>query len=333
MKRIAYFIILTLVLVSCGTRKGYFKIEGHLLNLNQGEFYIYSTDGIINGFDTIKIEGGRFTYEIPCKETGTLVIVFPNYSEQPVFTQAGKSVTISGDASHLKEIEIEGTDENKLMNGFRKQIVNVSPPEELSKAEQFIKNNPASIVSVYILKKYFVTNPDADLNKAAQLAEAIHKAQPKNGNIARIVHFINVMKKCTSGSTIPSFTAKDINGNTVSSSNLKGKIAVVCAWATWNSDSRGMINKLNNLNKENKEKLAIIGINLDASKRSCKQSVKNDSTSTIHICDQLMFESPLMEKFALTRVSDNIIFNAQGRVIERGLSSSELEKKLKTLLN
>ena len=57
------------------------------------------------------------------------MIVFPNFSEQPVFAEPGKSVTIKGDASHLKEIEIEGTDENKLMNGFRQQIAKLRLPK------------------------------------------------------------------------------------------------------------------------------------------------------------------------------------------------------------
>ena len=65
MKRLAYLITLTLVLVSCGSRSGHFKLEGRLLNLNQGEFYIYSTDGVFAGIDTIKVDGGRFAYEPP----------------------------------------------------------------------------------------------------------------------------------------------------------------------------------------------------------------------------------------------------------------------------
>ena len=82
MKRLIYLLTLTLVLVACGTRSGYFKIEGHLLNLNQGEFYVYSTDGLINGIDTIKVEGGHFSYETPCQRQGILMLVFPNFSEQ-----------------------------------------------------------------------------------------------------------------------------------------------------------------------------------------------------------------------------------------------------------
>lgn len=45
MRKLIYFFLLTLVLVSCSTDDKHFKIDGRLLHLNQGEFYVYSPDG------------------------------------------------------------------------------------------------------------------------------------------------------------------------------------------------------------------------------------------------------------------------------------------------
>lgn len=333
MKRLIYILTLALVLVACGSRRGYFSLEGRLLNLNQGEFYVYSPDGVFDGVDTIKVEGGRFAYETPCKEEGTLVIVFPNYSEQPVFAEPGKTVTVKGSASHLKEIEIEGTDENKLMNAFRKQISQASPPEELKYAEQFIKNNPESAVSVYLLRKYFIIAENADLGKADNLIAIVYKAQPKNGNVARMLRYVKAAKQCAVGAGIPSFTAQDINGKAVSAASFRGKVAVVYTWANWNYESRNMRDRLRRLKEEYGDRLALIGINLDPSREACMRSLRNDSTSTITVCDQMMFDSPVLERFGFGGISENILFNAQGRVIERNLALEDIESKLKTLLN
>ena len=76
---------MAIAFTACSGRKGYFTIEGRFLNMNQGELYVYSNDGLTNGIDTIKVNGGRFSLDIPCKRKGTLMIVFPNFSEQPVF--------------------------------------------------------------------------------------------------------------------------------------------------------------------------------------------------------------------------------------------------------
>ena len=97
--------------------------------MNQGEFYVYSDDGTINGIDTIKVQGGRFAFEMPCEHPATLTIVFPNFSEQPIFAEPGKTATIDGDASHLKMMKIKGSKDNELMTGFRDKISNASPPE------------------------------------------------------------------------------------------------------------------------------------------------------------------------------------------------------------
>lgn len=340
MKRLAFIITLALVLVSCGSRNGYFSLDGHLLNLNQGEFYVYSPDGVFDGVDTIKVDGGRFVFETPCKQRGTIIIVFPNFSEQPVFAEPGKSVTVKGDASHLKEIEINGTDDNELMNSFRQQIAKASPPEVIEHAERFIMNNPESPVSVYILKKHFITNAgtgttngSTDYQKIAKLADVIYKKQPKNGEIARIITLAGMMKRGSAGSNIPSFSERDINGKTVTDANLRGRIAVVCTWADWNFESRSMYSRLEKLSDEYGNRLAVLGISLDASVQTCKNALRNDTTGCITICDQQMFDSQLLDKFAFTAVGENIIFNAQGRAIERGLDTNALETKLKSLLN
>ena len=60
MGRVVSLFVLLLFLVSCGTENGKFRLEGRLRNINQGEFYVYSPDGAIEGLDTIPVREGRF---------------------------------------------------------------------------------------------------------------------------------------------------------------------------------------------------------------------------------------------------------------------------------
>ena len=196
--------------------------------MDQGEFYVYSPDGGIEGVDTIKVIDGRFTYEAPCKDKFTLMIVFPNFSEQPVFAEPGQSVDIKADASHLKELTVKGSKDNELMNSFREQILNVSPPEETRIAEQFIKDNPASVVSVFLVRKYFVAALSPDYAKASQLLSLLSKEQPDNGNIARLTQKLKWLKSTGIGSQLPVFTAYDTNGKLISSTSLaSAPVAVI----------------------------------------------------------------------------------------------------------
>ena len=71
MKKFAYFFILiaSLTLTACGVSGNRFQLEGRFLHMDQGEFYVYSPDGGIEGVDTIKVIDGRFTYEAPVSYT------------------------------------------------------------------------------------------------------------------------------------------------------------------------------------------------------------------------------------------------------------------------
>ena len=194
--------VLALLLTGCGVEGNRFEVEGHFLKINRGEFYVYSTNGLIDGIDTIKLEAGRFVYEIPCEREGTLVMVFPNFSEQPIFAQPGKSVKMEGDASHLKELTVKGTKDNKLMNQFREAIANVSPPQAAKTAALFAADNPASPVAAYLVRRYFITTPTPNYKEAARLLKLLLAEQPKNGELNRMQSLISVLAKTSVGASL-----------------------------------------------------------------------------------------------------------------------------------
>lgn len=326
-KHITYLILLTLVLVSCGVDGKHFKLEGRFLHLNQGEFYVYSTDGVLDGIDTIKIEGGRFAYEIPCDEEGTLVMVFPNFSEQPVFTQPGKTVEIKADASHLKELEAEGTDNNKLMTAFRKQVSNMSPQQAIDAAAEFVKHNPKSDVSAWLIRKYFILAPKPDYTKAKQLLDLMIAEQPKNGKLVNLQQQL-IGLTATAGKSLPIFTATDINGNKVTQANLtQSPNAVVFLWASWNYESTDMQRQLKRLKAAKGNGLSVIGVCIDPSKSEMQQSLRQDSISWPTINDGMMFDTKIVKQLGLSQVPANILLK-NGKIVGRNLRMNELKEKI-----
>ena len=326
-KHITYLILLTLVLVSCGVDGKHFKLEGRFLHLNQGEFYVYSPDGVLDGIDTIKIEGGRFAYEIPCDEEGTLVMVFPNFSEQPVFTQPGKTVEIKADASHLKELEAEGTDNNKLMTAFRKQVSNMSPQQAIDAAAEFVKHNPKSDVSAWLIRKYFILAPKPDYAKAKQLLDLMIAEQPKNGKLVNLQQQL-IGLAATVGKSLPIFTATDINGNKVTQANLtQSPNAVVFLWASWNYESTDMQRQLKRLKAAKGNGLSVIGVCIDPSKSEMQQYLRQDSISWPTINDGMMFDTKIAKQLGLSQVPANILLK-NGKIVGRNLRMNELKEKI-----
>ena len=223
-----FLLLLTLLLSSCGVDGDHFQIEGHLLNINQSDFYVYAENGSIDGLDTIHVEGGRFAYEVPCKHPTILYLVFPNYSVVPIFAQPGKSVSIKGDASHLQEIEIKGTNDNELYTKFREQVSKASPTEAKHAAEVFIGDHPESVVGLWLIKKYFISDAQPDYQTALRLAQKMQSKQTDQADLSRMIRQLGAMSHVGVGSVLPTFSTYDTKGRLVSSSNLSSGLAVIC---------------------------------------------------------------------------------------------------------
>lgn len=320
------------ILASCGVSKGRFKLEGKFLHLDQGEFYVYSLDGGINGIDTIKVVGGRFTYECPCKDPFTMMIVFPNFSEQPIFAESGQSVSISADASHLKEMTVKGTKTNELMGKFRQLIVKASPPEEKKSAEQFVKDHPESVVSLFLVRKYFLATAEPDYKKAYELLDLMGKQQPDNGSLTRLKSQCKALKDVGVGSMLPTFTAYDTNGKLVSFTSLTtAPIAVISTWSTSNYDSQDLQRMLQRRMRDAKGRLKLMSINVDASKRDCKEAIKRDSLSWPTICSGDMLADRTLKLLGLGALPDNMVLQ-NGKIVARSLNKNALKEKLDQLL-
>ena len=326
------WIFFILILTSCGSRDGYFKLEGHFLKMNQGEFYLYSPDGIITGIDTLKLNGGRFSHEIPCATSGLLMLVFPNFSEQPIFAEEGQSVSLDGDASHLKELKVKGTKANELMTKFRMQISKISPLEEQKHAASFIKENPASPVSIYLLRRYFILTDKPDFKQADELLTLIKSKQKSSTALTRIETDLAKNKATAKDQKVPQFSGFDINGRPVTNANLGGSLSVIYTWASWSYESLEQQRQLRRIARQHGSALNLIGISADASKQECIRAMKRDSVTTPVVCDGQMFESPLMTQLGFTQVPDNIIVSKEGRILEHGLNVNQLKDRLEKLL-
>ena len=323
-------VVLAFLLLSCGGKSGYFKLEGRFLHMNQSELFLYSLDGTVNGLDTIKVQGGRFAYEMPCESPSVLVMVFPNLSEQPIFATPGGKVEIAADASHLKEMKMEGTKDNELMTKFRLQIANSSPPEIQKHAENFIADHPESPVGVYLVRRYFLQTLEPDYPKAYKLVSTMLEKQPKNGLLVQMKQQLDVLKRVGENAQIQRFSATDVKGNAVSDKSLREGVAIVNVWASWNHESMMMQRQLKTLKRKYGERLKLLGICIDADKKKCEEVLERDTVRWQTVCDGKMVDGELLESLGMMGIPDNILLK-DGRVVAHGLDEQTLKERLEAL--
>lgn len=321
-----------LALTSCGAGNGRFRIEGRFRNLNRGEFYVYSPDGGTTGRDTIQVIDGRFSYNVPLSDKATFILIFPNFSQQAVFGENGKVAKISGDASHMREMEITGTDDNELMTDFRLAANRLSPPEVKEAAARFVEENPASLASLYIVNSHFLQASQPDYAEASRLLKLMLKEDPSNGRVALLLKQVESLKPSSIGAMLPQFTATDTDGRAISRKSLNGKVNVVSAWASWSYDSVNLQQWLRRFKKEKGADLAVVSICVDADRKACLRQMKADSINWPNVCDGRMWDTPLMQTLGLSTVPGNIVADANGRIVARNLNTSQMKEQLEKML-
>lgn len=320
-----------LMLLSCGDGQKNFKVEGSFKGFNQGELYVYGLNGSAK-LDTISVSRGEFTYQAAITEPTTLVVVFPNFSELPLFAEPGVTLTIKGDASHLKETEVKGSDLNKEMTAFRMKTSNMMPPEVLKEAASFILEKPESPISLYLLNKYFIQTQEPDYAQIQTLANAIMRAQPDNAKLAAVSRKIEALKALKVGNRLPVFSAKGLNGESVSSADLNAKANVIFLWTSWSYETVSVQNLLARLQKQHPGDLKVLGISVDGSVKDCRYIVDRDSIKWSTVCDGRMWEMPILQNLGLSYLPDNIVIDSQGTIVGRTLNYQDLNKKIDELI-
>ena len=297
-----YLFLLTLVVVSCGAPSGYFRLEGHFQNLNQGEFYLYSLDGR-GRLDTISLREGRFVFEMPVEASAAYSLIFPNFSEIPVFVESGATIYIQGDASPLKEVRVAGTDENDLMTELRLKIADATPPKALKEVETFINAHPATACSVYLLEKYFLFKPDPDYKKATALCKVLKQAQPGNERLIQLSKQLKGLKALAEGQKLPAFY-----------------------------ETVNLMRQLRVLRKDFGSRLGLMSICLDAGRNDCRRSMSRDSVTWSVVCDGKMFDTPVLSQLGIADIPYNVLTDRSGKILAINLAQGELRERIKKTL-
>ena len=275
-----------------------------------GEYIIYYRGKIIGG-----IYDDRF-------------LVKPTKSAMALMPDANLELPYEG----AKEMLLVDDVENKV---FLRELLEVMYPElpaVKKKAEEFITKNPQSPISLYLLRRYFLQSVEVDFNKAFQLCSKMLKARPNYLPLVHLHKRLSALSKYRTSGTLPHFSAKDTNGKHVSDSLLKSKANVIMVWASWNSDSQGILRKVRILQREHPKDLSVISICMDVSPDEGARTLRYDSIQWPNICDGKLWDSPMMTQLGFSFVPDNIVVDKQHKIVGRSLRSDQLTEKIESLL-
>lgn len=366
MKKITSAVLMILVLISCSGNKKRIVIEGEIDGMKNDTILAFGAENKGDALDTIYAKDGKFTYSAPLDTFTTIRLLFKNMQECVVFANKGEKIKISGDISNTDILQVNGNDLNEEMNSFKKSIADISKStsqlkkelytsyisgnqnkyneqtessvlikannEIKDKAEAFIREHNSSLVSSYLLDRYFVQQPNPDTKKIKELVAVLSGSAKETPFIQQLIKMMNAEKIVNIGNQAPYFYLPGNNNNYVNLANYRNRYLLINFWASWSNPSRKANATINSIYKRfGKNHFSILNISIDADKKSWTDAIKRDSLAGEHASDLNGWNSPVVQNYGVEAVPSNVLIDPQGRIMARNLEEKELITKLQEL--
>jgi thiol-disulfide isomerase/thioredoxin len=134
------------------------------------------------------------------------------------------------------------------------------------------------------------------------------------------------------GSVPPDFSAKDIAGEKVTLSDLKGKVVLLDFWATWCPPCRVEVPNLIDIqSKFANSDFVLISVSLDRDLQAARAFVRDKKMDWVHIID-LETGREIADKYQVAYIPSTFLIDRRGRIAASQLRGKELKERIDELL-
>lgn len=326
-------------LTACHNNSQETNIQGEIKGLGNDTLYLYGNDGNYERIDTIITENGKIDYTLQIDTvTSTLLLINNKTTQVPLFLNKNEKITIQGNASDLDFLTIGGNIPNEEYTAFQQTLKGLGKPSDKvleEKVEEFIRNHHSSLVSIYLLNKYFVQKETPDYAKINSLIELMAGNLQDNPVIEQIRTYSEQVEKIVVGKSAPFFSLPNVKGEKITRTDkFKDKYLLIHFWASWDSLSMKTNAKLRKINRDYKKnkKFGMLGISLDIDNKAWKETIKRDTLNWEQVCDFSGLNSGTVTQYAILSLPANVLIDPNGNIVARGIQGDSLTNKLKEVL-
>lgn len=318
------------VLISVGASgQNVVKIEGTVSNTAGATVYLQEfRDKIFYTVDSAVVKNGhfRFSSSITIPEVYGLTL---NKEKSPVFLflDAGDTmVKVELDSSsYYRNTKITGSSASDLYEKYK------SAGRDF-KIDAFIRENPNSIVSTYLLYRNFAYRLESE-----QIREYLTLLNPSLQESAygkNLKGYLVTLEKVKIGENAPDFTLADTDGNPVKLSAHFGKYILLDFWAAWCGPCRKENPNVVEAYQKYKDKgFDVFGVSLDRTKEAWLKAIEKDNLPWTHVSDLIYWQSAPAALYGVRAIPANFLISPEGVIIAKNLRGEDLQNKLAEIFN
>lgn len=351
-----YFVlIIGIALFACSQKDG-FKINVNLEGADGKVVLEERKNGEWIGVDTADVVDGKAVLQGAVDMPGAYYLSVLGQRAKAIVFVENSNMTVTGKADSINFADVTGSgtheDYAKLETQLRKvsdeymglyqEARAASAAGDTAKAnelmakvdelynstesmqEDFVKNNPASYATPYILA-------GIQYGKEADELEALVNALDPNVQLSPLIvdmkDKIEKLKKVAVGQVAPDFTQNDADGNPVKFSDVysQNKVTLLDFWASWCGPCRQENpNVVAVFNEYNKDGFTVFGVSLDRDKEGWLKAVEDDGLHWTQVSDLAYWSNEVAKEYAINSIPSNLLIGQDGTILAKNKRGDEL---------
>lgn len=317
MNRILVYMLLVLALISCaGKESGLYTLNGKVGD-TECTVYLFGIDNRYERIDSIAgNDDGEFSFSMKTDTVIPLMLLLPDGVLVPVYAEPGIEAQLRKDYGMKNGWCIDGGTTQALHDSISRELDACNSDNQVVKImDEFLEANPINDVNIEIMRRYAVDIKEPKPEKIRKQISGLGGLLQDQEFFATIKRKVDHKKSNAVSRSFPAFNYTTAEGKEVSLPTYIRKYTLVTFWATWDEESRAVMQSLREL-KENVDStyFAILNIALDSDTLKWRECITADSIVGDNAVERKGWNGGVLKEFNIPSLPYSMLLTPYQRV-------------------